>query len=477
MATHGEQLYTRPMRLPLSLHGVLLLAAAAGLQAGCGGPPVSEPAKSPQAVEPDPSPSATVAAALPSDGLVADDGQTLWASPTSGTAIDLSIVPDGSSLVLHLRPAALLATGEGQRVWRALGPAGERAAEAARSAAGRPLEEIETLVVGVAAGETYGKVTTTLSTDPMPSDALPLLQREIEQLLETSDHDRHATLVFSPRFLLGDGGSLTEGPWAPLRDLLLAQVRDEWAAAALSFHLDDSKRLYWELRVIANAAVPETRTAMALVQKASGWSNDLAPVVTAGAWSPYSTAIVGRSPQMLRVVGKYARRGTDRRQAIVNGYAPPGAAHQLALAAERIVAELAAPTALAESITEEPSNRTLAERLRQPVTLSFRRESLETTLTILSDTLGIPITIRGRDLQLDGITRNQMLGLDVRDLPAADALVQVLRKANPDPLATGPADARQRLVYVVTPNEIVVTTRAAATQRGETLPNLFTAQD
>ncbi|MEO0530096.1 MAG: hypothetical protein AAF266_05895 [Planctomycetota bacterium] len=459
-----------------------VLVALALSHAGCGGS-TDQPTAEPQPVTPTQpaesvsQPSASIEPAPPSDGLVEDDGRTLWASPTNGESIDLSIVPDGSQLVLHIRPKALLVSDEGQRVWRALGPMGDVAASAIRSSTGQPPEAIDSLIVGIASAETYGSVATTLAADPEPSDELPLLQREIEQLLDTSDRDRLLTLVFSPRFLVGDGGSLTEGPWAPLRDLLLAQLRDEWAAAALSVHLDEAGRLYWELRVIANAAEPESRTARALATQAGEWSGELGSVVSDGNWSRYSRAVIERSPQMLRVVGKYARRGTDGRQAVLNGYAPPGAAHQLVLAAERIVAELAVPGASMQVAATESAGDTLAERLRQPVTLSFRRESLETTLTILSDTLGVPITIRGRDLQLEGITRNQMLGLDVTETPADDALVRVLRKANPDPLAAGPADPRQRLVYVVRDNEIIVTTRAAAKQRGETLPELFITED
>lgn len=451
--------------------------AIACLLVGCGGSASdtsveSVPVESAPSAQPAP-----VIAAAPDDGLVEDNGRTLWVSPTNGESIDLSIVPDGSDLVLHLRPAELLKSEEGRRVWRALGPLGEPAAKELASATDQPFDELDTLVIGVAAGENYNEPKTTLVTNPQPSDILPLLQREIEQLLDTSDRDRHATLIFSPRFLLGDGGSLLDGQGEPIRELLLAQVRDEWAAAAFSLHLDASERLYWELRVIANAAEPETRTAKGLAQQADGWSNDLASVVTERTWSPYSVALIQRSPQMLAVVGKYARRGTDGRQAVVNGYGPPGAAHQLLLVAERIVAESAAPPAIVESLDKAAENTSLADRLQRPVTLSFRRESLETTLTILSDAMGLPITLRGRDLQLEGITRNQMLELDVTDLPAGDVLLEILRRANPDPLATGPSDERQRLVYVIEAGGIQITTRAAAKQRNESLPAAFTDND
>ncbi len=85
----------------------------------------------------------------------------------------------------------------------------------------------------------------------------------------------------------------------------------------------------------------------------------------------------------------------------------------------------------------------------------------------------------GADLQLEGITRNQQLSLDLRDRPGSEILVEILRGANPDRTAAGPADPRQKLVYVIeppagdAPGRIIVTTRSAAEKRGQTLPDAF----
>ena len=70
---------------------------------------------------------------------------------------------------------------------------------------------------------------------------------------------------------------------------------------------------------------------------------------------------------------------------------------------------------------------------------------------MLAQDVGVEIVILGPDLQLDGITRNQLFGIDMADRPAEEILVEILRRANPDKLATGPADPRQKLVYVVRP--------------------------
>ncbi|MFM8986076.1 MAG: hypothetical protein ACKONH_08475, partial [Planctomycetia bacterium] len=68
------------------------------------------------------------------------------------------------------------------------------------------------------------------------------------------------------------------------------------------------------------------------------------------------------------------------------------------------------------------------------------------------------------DLQLEGITTNQAVGLDETDTTAEAVLRAVLAKANPD----------GKLVFVVRKKDgqetIEITTRAAAQKRGDTLP-------
>jgi hypothetical protein len=87
-------------------------------------------------------------------------------------------------------------------------------------------------------------------------------------------------------------------------------------------------------------------------------------------------------------------------------------------------------------------------------------------MAALSQEIGVTISIQGADLQLEGITKNQSLvNVDERDQPAADILRELLKLANPD----------GKLVYVIKPDEhgaetIWITTRAAATKRGDTLP-------
>jgi hypothetical protein len=108
------------------------------------------------------------------------------------------------------------------------------------------------------------------------------------------------------------------------------------------------------------------------------------------------------------------------------------------------------------------------------------RDTFEAALSLLSRELGVEILIIGADLQTEGITKNQSVELDLENRPAEEILVEILRRANPDKAATGPADVRQKLVFVVKskepsgPEAIFITTRSRAAERGEQLPAAFT---
>ncbi|MGL4514317.1 MAG: hypothetical protein ACRCT8_14610 [Lacipirellulaceae bacterium] len=393
-------------------------------------------------------------------------------------AIDPCWVAEGADLVLHLRPAALLASDEGRRVWRALGPRGEVARAALEAAAGASLERVERVVVSVVAGASYGELGVTIATKPL-SDEPPLLRRELEQLLASSDAGRTATLLVNPGFLRNEGAVIVGPAGAPLRGLFDAVVDRDWKGIVVALDLS-GQRLRWELRVAPDVADPAVAVSRSLLADAARWPGESAGAIE-GPLSPYAATVVGRLPQMLDVTARHATRSTEREQAILSGVLPAKAAHNVLLGAELAIAELGAPRGKIDAVaatTDQPP-RDVAARLAEPVTVEFERESLETALRVLSDKLGVPIEVAGRDLQLEGITRNQMLSLSVQGRSAEEALVEVLRKANPDRLAEGPSDPRQKLVYVVRQSadpaqaKIIVTTRAAAALRKVELPRAF----
>ncbi|MBT6056305.1 MAG: hypothetical protein HOH16_12840 [Planctomycetaceae bacterium] len=106
--------------------------------------------------------------------------------------------------------------------------------------------------------------------------------------------------------------------------------------------------------------------------------------------------------------------------------------------------------------------------LQKPVTLAFDSDSLETAVEMLSEATGVTIEIAGKDLELQGITKNQSFGLSERGRSGADVLLTILQKSEGKP---------GQLVYVFRKDgehdKVVITTKISAQQRGEQLPEVF----
>jgi hypothetical protein len=173
---------------------------------------------------------------------------------------------------------------------------------------------------------------------------------------------------------------------------------------------------------------------------------------------------------------------------VLRCYLPVASGHNLLAAAELTLAESqggAIPLAANDSKSSTNNGHgtaaapaTTEERLAKVTSLRFTKDTLEAALEQLSQDIGVPIAIRGPDLQTEGITKNQSFGIDIANKPAQEILVEVLRLANPDKTATDATDKRQKLVYVIEQkpdktDEIVVTTRGRAAERRQELPAAF----
>ena len=113
----------------------------------------SRPAEKPNPLIVVPPPEKTVAtvaeAKPPADAnLIDDDGHSMWTSPTSGKPLDWAYLPPGVQIVLALRPTALAAHPEGDKLLAALGPLGSAGIHSIEEQTGVPFRELERLVVG-----------------------------------------------------------------------------------------------------------------------------------------------------------------------------------------------------------------------------------------------------------------------------------------------------------------------------------------
>jgi len=462
---------------------------------------------------------------------VEDDGKLLWVSPTVGPPTSLRYVPFGTQLLLHLRPAELLAHSEGSKIQAALGPWGAQAIAMIEEVTGARLEEIATLLICVLPDEN-GELGFTLRCElleawdeqtlanrlPQSSASkqgeqsylatneracfLPLkdkgklliscslasaneliesvgdappLSRDLERLLQRTDQQRHLTIVFPTKFLQASGNNLLHGSAQDLHLALQELVADEAGVIALSTHWGDDFFIELQSTVAFNQR-PHKFTA-AVRQRMSEAPNTFTQSVLDRSPHPYGQQVIERLPAMLRQVSLATRSGEEQGVSMMRCYLPLPAGHNLLMAAELTLNTRS--TANLEVSADDTPPATVAEKLRKITSLSFTKETFERALEILSEDIEVPIKLRGGDLQLEGITKNQSFGIDLEDLPAEKILLEVLMRANPDRTASGPADPKQKLVYLVRettedqPGVIVVTTRTAVTKRGIPLPAVF----
>jgi hypothetical protein len=292
---------------------------------------------------------------------------------------------------------------------------------------------------------------------------LPL---ELEQLAGMLDESRHLTLFGSPHYLLTQGRVVLAGPLAKLAQPLESLFGESLQAAAVSAHFAD--HCYLELDALATRDVLPKELATELAGRVDGLPDSVEQYCAALNPAPYGRLLVMRLPQMLRFLTANMRRGAEGKGVVLNAYLPRQAGHNIALATELALAQapgatVAGPAAPAAGGDPAAPAGALG-KLEQKITLVFARDTLEKSIQMIADEIGTPMDISGPDLQLEGITKNQSFGLESRDKPAREVLVEILAKANPD----------GKLVYIVRQEDgvetILVTTRAAVEKRGDKLP-------
>jgi serine/threonine-protein kinase len=488
--------------------------------------PAAEKPAPPAATTTAPAVAADAAPAPAARFVAIDDPDLPWAPPTAGPPLAFAYLPPGSRLLLAVRLADLLAAGpsgdEGRLFLRALGAPVEAAVAEVATACGCTPADIELVEVGWETDDAgtlaAGWMARLVSGRSLPTDAairgrawgppapdapagavvhrgprwsfwvpeagrgsvlvaagharlleiaagppdgeLPL-SGELETLCGLLDSARHVSLVGSPHFLLHGGRAVLAGPLAALAGPLESFLGESVQAAAVSAHFGSD--FHAELSAIPSRDLPPVELARRLADgiarapdAVEAWCARLDP-------HPHGRRLVLRLPGMLRAVAANTRAGTEAPAAVLTVRLPPRAGHNLALATELALAQprLAATTAAAAA----DAPQTALERLEKPMTLVFNKDTLDNTVQMIAEEVGVRIEILGKDLELDGgITQNQSFALDERDKPAAAILRTVLAKANPD----------GKLVYVVRVNDgvesLVITTRSAAEKRGETLP-------
>lgn len=313
--------------------------------------------------------------------------------------------------------------------------------------------------------------------------APPLLRREMEQLRQASDEQRHVTLLTTPNFLAADGRQVLSGSREILRGPILQLLGDGIQAVSLSLHLSES--FYGELRLVSTLdRVPLQLVAdcQQRLQQVPRQINDhLGEIPLDPSWQKLAL----RLPLMVNFLFQQTRIGVSDGCAVMNFVVPPHAAHNLFLASDLAMVSIA-PKDLPKSTVAATYDSRWERILSYRMTFELPQQSLEFALRDVA--LGVneaiadarlEIRIQGQDLQLEGITRNQQIrDLKLENHTVGEILTEIVVRANPV-RSDAPDDPAQKLVWVADPaasafqQVILVTTRAAAERLGYRLPAPF----
>ena len=472
--------------------------------------------------------------------IVPDDGRLLWSSPTDGDQISLGYVPSDAHLYIIVRAAALVSSDEGQKILRALGPDFDAARKSWAATAGIGLGDVERMIVAfhsndgltprtsvvisladkttddlvanwgpatsTGAGQTYQASEWSIFVPDsgqrrlfvmgsrqdiedvvLNDNSPPLLRREMNWLWQSSDAQRHVSILFEPSFLYGDGLPLFAGQRRKALDALGNFLGDGIQAVTLSMHVD--RGLFWELRIAGQLDRNPYELASQYRDKLEQLHGHVLDYIASLDTPLYWRKLAIQFPPMIGELYRHARIGFEGDQAIVNGALPLNAAHNLVLGTE-----LAIHSVPGADVGGGPpmQKMTLPQVLDEHrLTLNIPQQSLEFSIRDLAaevnngvSNLQSPFAIRiiGPDLQLDGITRNQQIkDFSVSGATVAETLTLLVMKANPVTTVTDPAELDQKLIWVVAadpdqpegPAIVLITTRTAAETKGYSLPDVF----
>jgi serine/threonine-protein kinase len=376
--------------------------------------------------------------------VIPDNGQLLWASPTQGPAVELDFVPPGGQLFLIVRPAEMLATSEGPRVLRGLGPNLELAIKEWETAAGVRLTDIRQLILTLHDnGEEFPRPSLVVHlTDAVPIEDLtarwgnaqplgdagtslfknavwtyyvpadaegrvfvmgatedvekvaketkgapPALRREIEKLRRVTDSQRHVSLLLAPNYLSSnlfrDGRKYYFGDGKKAREPLDWFLKDELQALLFSMHCDTDS--FWELRLATNIGKEKLQLATELRDRLAEVPDQALDYIATIGSNPYWERVRLLYPNMIRMLHKMTRVGVEEDMAVVNCVLPPSAAHNLVFGSEMVLASTPGALPVANTPTASskytPASMTLDDVVNKfETTLMFEAQSLEFAL-------------------------------------------------------------------------------------------------
>ena len=379
--------------------------------------------------------------------LVADDGETLWETPTTTGPVDFSHVPPAAKILFAIRPEELLRTAEGKLVIEALGPQFNERLQNWIEKFGLPLEQVEQLIISLHTNDqfeyeyffvivpgdevskdeifqTWGNlkpvpdapyllgenaIAYRILMDPVDESKIDKiligsqtrmvesvnlggetgLAGPMEKLTGWTDRDRQFNVLFLRNALFNDEGQkLMSGVLADLNRTAAVAVTDSVRAGLFSMHATDDGS-YLELRIDrtldlkADQAVSWLQTILKTTRDQTGKFLQTFPA--GGYWD----SVRLRFDNMLTETVRNTRVAVEDREVVANCWLPPLAIHNIVAASELTLsmAGMANSEEQVQSVKQTP--QTLMELLASPRDLTV---STSPDLILLLD--GVQTEIR-----------------------------------------------------------------------------------
>ncbi len=383
-----------------------------------------------------------------SSQFIADDGQSLWQSPTSGEGVNLAWSPPAGQLFIAIQVDELLKSPVADDILKSLGPAFQKHLSTWEATTGFKLQDIKQLVLSWRdeAGVAFPTVSTVvrlkaeataqqiLETLGNPSaeetehgilyqasswsyvvpesgglfvmgsksamtDALelagnpPLIRRTLAQLIKQSDSDRHLTILFAPSFLsttlFRDGHEFYFGEPSKIRDPLQWLLGDELEAAMVSLHFDSV--LYIEARMTAGLRVDKRELVTQLHDRMDDLHDKIEAHMVALNPSPYWRALAFRFPAMVAFLHEQTRIQIEDKTPVLNIALPIQAAANLIIASELSLAS--EPGAGSVAVNNEPvMPKTIEEVLQYPFSVDIPQQDLNLAIADIANEVRSSLT-------------------------------------------------------------------------------------
>ena len=410
-------------------------------------------------------------------------------SPTEGKPIELLLVPPGSRLVVHMRPAELWEAGGVAEEFRAcLGPlvtwlegviktkclTDPAAIEEAmfcvipaekgtppdvavvvrtksefkksdllekfngemRNELGRPYYVGDQNAYVILDERTYAISPASMAEDMVQAADGPSVTAEgIEAVLTKTDRSRHFTLEFEPVAVRIDAPFLAPANAQRLLNACLNWFGDDVEAAGISFHLGES--FFSEILLRNQLVMSPPKLQKVFEEDLQTTPRDMVAVVKKSHPQKIGEKkIIGRFPAMTKAFAMATHITTGNRLVTLRTDLPDRAGPNLALASLLTWDQTtrpdyggeAAPSAAPSSKAKLPD--TFAERLQKKINVDFRDDFLYAALAFIEEETATKIKLDGNSLKMIGVTQNEKVKFQMDDTPAISALEKILTKRN-----------------------------------------------